>query len=345
MSGALNPYLYKRLYQLFGKVTYASKGERFSGVPTPGGMTNVTQAGEYYRVNCPYCRDTRGRLWISHKWGVPDEHGNAHWWMVWCYDDMHCMQHEANRKDLLTKVYKGLGREQRRALPIYDGEMELAELTEIAPPGDNILRLSELHPSHPAILYLQSRGFDPQHLEERWQIGYVNGYCEGYTPMTDRIYIPIHQNGELVFWQGRHVGEANWKYTPKYWGRRNVAKKKILYNWDVAKRFPWGILVEGVTDVWAMGDHAVAMLGDRFSEFHSDMVRRHWDVLVVLVDNMETYLASEDQFDALRRNNVRVVRVDLPDDQDPASADNDVAWDCIDRTCRQEGLDLLAVRA
>src|SRR5205085_9645610 len=34
----------------------------------------VDWPGEYYAVSCPYCSDTRQRLWINHRWGkyVPE---------------------------------------------------------------------------------------------------------------------------------------------------------------------------------------------------------------------------------------------------------------------------------
>ena len=33
----------------------------------------ASNPGEYYRIACPFCLDTRHRLWINHRWGVgPD---------------------------------------------------------------------------------------------------------------------------------------------------------------------------------------------------------------------------------------------------------------------------------
>ena len=342
---ALNTYLYNQLTEQFGTVLIASQGEAFLAMPGTNAQSNVVQAGEYYRVNCPYCRDTRQRLWVNHMWGIPDEHNNAHWWAVWCYNDTHCMKYEANRKDLITRVYKAIGRDRRCRLPVARGHIEPTELCEVRVPGDNIVPLTSLHPSHPAIYYLANqRGFDPEYLEKRFGVGWVDGHCEDYRKMTDRIYIPVYQNGQLVFWQGRVPSDdMDWRLTEKYWGRRNVAKRKILYNYDVAKTKPWGMLVEGVTDVWRMGDHAFAMLGDNLSPPQVDMILAAWRTLVVLVDNERAYYNSEDAFTQLRYKGVTVVRVDLPEGADPASVDNDFAWDLIDGTCSQQGVDLLGL--
>lgn len=70
----LRPELYRRLAYLFKHVDIAKQGEPMvtrvhlsavSGKP----KLKILSKGEEYRVTCPYCNDTRSRLYINHMWG------------------------------------------------------------------------------------------------------------------------------------------------------------------------------------------------------------------------------------------------------------------------------------
>jgi DNA primase len=73
-----------------------------------------------------------------------------------------------------------------------------------------------------------------------------------------RIVIPIFRGGLLVGWQARDVtGSSPIKYlTTPGW-----KKTEVLYNMDVAKWYSDVVLVEGPTDVWRVGDNAMALMG------------------------------------------------------------------------------------
>lgn len=336
----LNPDLYNRLHQLFGTVEIAREGEAMIGGPIPGTRTyQFQQKGEYYRVSCPYCSDTRKRLWISHAWGVPDRYGNSHWWMLICFNER-CTDNEANRKDLITRVYKGIGRERRAQIRIAEGREDTGEIGPVTWPGE-VTPINRLHPTHPAAIYLRDeRGYDLDRLYWRWGVHFHEGFCPDYREMTDRIVIPVIMNGEMVSWQGRYVGTTDWRVTPKYFTRTNANKSKMLYNYDVAKQQPFGVLVEGVTDVWSLEDVGVAMLGDQFSTTQAELALQAWRALVVVVDSLESYYKSEEMYDQLNQK-IPVVQVTLPDGADPDSLDNDYLWSLIDGCARQRGLDLL----
>lgn len=230
---ALNPTLYKRLPQEFGEVSIANEGEQFSAVAAEGGKLHVIHSGEYYCINCPYCRDTRKRLWINHMWGIPDKViGTSHWWMAYCYNEP-CLEHEANRKDLIARIYKSIGRERRSRLKVRTGTLERAALRKVEAPHGNIVPLSQLPRSHPANYYLANiRRFDPLYLEQRFGVGFVDGHCPDHAPMSNRIYIPVYMNGQLVSWQGRlPTDDADWRATPKYYGRRPRCRTRISAFW------------------------------------------------------------------------------------------------------------------
>ena len=67
-----NKFLYNKLQALFGSVLIA----------------RADAEDEDYRVNCPFCSDTRHRLYISCQWGVYDPfagHSNIH--LIRCYNE------------------------------------------------------------------------------------------------------------------------------------------------------------------------------------------------------------------------------------------------------------------
>src|SRR4051812_35871748 len=73
----MNPDLYEALRQVFGHVVVVKHGEAFGLAPRPmpvyrnGKLAfkqDVREYGESYRIDCPYCNDTRQRLWIPYMW-------------------------------------------------------------------------------------------------------------------------------------------------------------------------------------------------------------------------------------------------------------------------------------
>src|ERR1043166_541750 len=74
MSSPLRPELYHRLLDCFGSVLVANEGEAMDACVRTDRLTgrqelSVNLPGEYFRVSCCFCNDTRHRLWINHRWG------------------------------------------------------------------------------------------------------------------------------------------------------------------------------------------------------------------------------------------------------------------------------------
>ncbi len=103
--------------------------------------------------------------------------------------------------------------------------------------------------------YLVNRGFDPAHLETKYRLmGTINAGT-----YAGRVMIPIFWQGRMVSYQGRLIvrGEPKYKACPK--DQELIAHEDILYNYDNAGDM--AIVVEGVFDVWRLGDGAVATFG------------------------------------------------------------------------------------
>ena len=123
MTRPLNPFLHERLTSVFESVQIRNEGESMRGryVPDVKGRRFIVDVpGEYYVVSCPFCNDTRNRLWVNHVYGVPDQCGDSRFWAAHCFNE-DCLSEPAYRKDLITRVYGGISRDQRRSVRIRPG--------------------------------------------------------------------------------------------------------------------------------------------------------------------------------------------------------------------------------
>ena len=185
-----------------------------------------------------------------------------------------------------------------------------------------VVPLANLPPDHKAVRYVAERGFDPGELSRIYGIGYYDRPDPEVAMANGRIIIPVSTEGRLIGWQARFVGERDWSActVPKYYGMRGMAKNFALYNVDQARTHPWSVLVEGVTDVWAIGSHAIGLLGKSISFAQRRILQAIFRdrPLVVMLDGdaqreneaITRYLAES--------SSAGVVCVTLPGGQDPA---------------------------
>ncbi len=168
----LNAQLYHRIRQQFGHVEIANQGEPLgvSGTRVLGNRrvgSNIVNPGEYYRVNCPFCHDTRRRLWINHSYGKIDPvNGQPLAHLAICYND-DCLYDEANR-NLLRDMLLGLRNRGARTINWGNssgGVVPTGGLREMPWPG-SVTEIWRLFDSHPAILYLNDRGFAKSQLAQ-----------------------------------------------------------------------------------------------------------------------------------------------------------------------------------
>lgn len=359
----LNPTLYSLLRQRFGKVVPANEGIAMCGAPrmaaatsvyggtsfgpaydsglSPFGqqrrrrISNVLTWGEYYRVSCPFCRETRQRLWINHLYGTKDDVGIPQHWLAHCYNEK-CTTDPAVRALLEFHIF-GIG--QHPQLQIMQGENVSAVLSETRPPGP-IAAFHELFPEHPVRRYLLERRYDLAYLSSQYGVGMCVDSTE-FPAMRGRIYIPIVMHGQLVGWQGRYPDELDWKATgiPKYYGRPGMAKGRMLYNLDVAKQWPFVVVVEGVPSVWRLGGPAVALLGKTLTG-PQRILLNYWagkPIIIMLdpdaADNSEGIVRELKQTAASP-----VVEIRLPGDYDPGDYEHEVGVAMIRNAARLQGV-------
>lgn len=338
----LNPTLFDLMRLAFGPVKISMPGAhgvfhtpQFSAIRRRL-ESCLLDEGEYYQVSCPFCDDTRQRLYVNYLWGTPDPASGVplrH--LAVCYNADCLKEHYASFEESLCTHMDVPRREMfKRLHAIHPPEYSdaPAALGPVFLPGD-VTPLDELPPDHYSVRYLRDRGFDPSELASDWGVGFCARANGSHRGAERRIIVPIVQDGVMVSWQGRWPSD-DWKRdgVQKYYNLPGSRKSQVLYGLDNAAGFPCVIVTEGVTDAWATGDGAVAILGKTVSPQQQALLAR-WatkgHLLVLMLDpgawtdehvNRE---AAEQKHDILlgalnKSFDGKVVEVTLPPGRDPA---------------------------
>lgn len=338
----LNPALFNQLQARFGAVRITNAGQRrnVDYVPDPsrpGRMrANTRVYGEQYSVNCPFCGETRQRLSISYAYGELDPVTLTKNYRLWNCFNSSC-QKAAGNSDRL-KVYTAIpigSRATQQVARADHTQTDSATSTPVAPkPFPHCDSIDTLPADHPAIIYLQSRGFDAGELAQLWQV-----YCQ-FSPTNsyltqNRLIIPIFGYGAHAFapnleparlmltgWQSRRIGEID-DGRPKYLSCPGMEKSKLLYGLHMAVggRGPvW--ICEGATDCWRIGPGAVAIFGKTISDHQLGLLVHHFAgrPIAVLLDRdarseAEQLRTKLQRARGLSTGDRRVVLVDLPSDR------------------------------
>jgi len=119
--------------------------------------------------------------------------------------------------------------------------------------------------------YLKSRDFDPDVLEERYQLrgtGYLGNY-------KFRIIAPIFFEHKMVSYQGRDITERS-ALPYKACAQADEARdhKHCLYG---AELVPGSdvVIVEGIVDAWRLGPGAVATFGIEHTQAQLNLLRKY----------------------------------------------------------------------
>lgn len=351
MSEALNPHLYRRLKRHFGRVRIAHNGHaaKYVGirdVVDDSPKLAFTHTGEYYQVCCPYCNDTRFRLYINHLYGKRDTFGRRMSFLAVCYNETACMSKEQNSRDLYETLSEmdGVLEECR----IKEGKEVSEEAREISLPGPCKL-LSELKPDHKARLYLQDRNLDPDYLAEKFGVMYC--IDSHYFLARDRILVPVYDRDKLKGWQTRYIGELPWKdktkkkdLPPKWFTYPGMPRRLLIYNFDRAREYETGVIVEGCGDVWGVGMPGMATFGSSMS--YQQMKR----ILAVFRKRKLVLLYDPEEFNTAATKRLRekfarqlagnFVAVKLPSGTDPGSLERDFLRDYMKEKAAKKGLTL-----
>lgn len=345
MADTLNPHLYRQLVRKFGLVRVVCPGEKMLartdydawGEP----RLQIDHPGEYYKVCCPYCRDTRYRLYVNHMFCQLDGHNRRMKYVAVCYNE-NCL----DRSDNLRTLIEDLDEINLFGARVMEGRVVPEDAREVAEPG-TCIPLSSLKPADPARVYLTSRGFDPDALGELFQVT----LCveSRYTLAQNRLIIPVIDRGKLKGWQARYIGELDWKgprrheLPPKYFScPGSNFRSKCILNFERMKEWATGVIVEGPTDVFRFGSMAGCIFGNTMTETQrrrfTAVFRLRTGVLVLDPEECESASTKKllDYFLGVMPGRFCAVR--LPPGTDPGSLDRTVLKEYVRAAAAAQGV-------
>lgn len=143
---------------------------------------------------------------------------------------------------------------------------------------------TELQPQH--VKYLESRNFDPDYLVQEWgllgtgPVSMLDGINFSY-----RILAPILWNADEVTFQTRDITNRHpLRYLACPENREIMKHKHILYG----KQNKWGdigICVEGITDVWRLGEFSFCTFGIKFTYAQLRLISNTFKRVFVIFDD------------------------------------------------------------
>ncbi|MBY0232332.1 MAG: hypothetical protein K2W96_23895, partial [Gemmataceae bacterium] len=304
----------------------------------------VLSAGEYMRVDCPYCGDQRKRLWINHRWGRYEESlDSKNLWLAYCYNE-HCLAQPGRARHLYERLFNDVGDGAPPQDIVRRGRRPSPTPSEVGPPG-TVVALSSLELGHHAVRYLSGRGFDAVDIYSRYGVRYCTEALPEYPLVTGRIVIPIAMRSKIVGWQARLISEPSSKHIPKWYSMPHFKKTEVLYGYDQAKQHPIVVVTEGIMDAWRYGPGAVALLGKTLSQSQALLLTQTWrDGVIACMLDGDAPEENRALCERLSISHPRVLRVDLPDGKDPADCTRDFLRKAVEEAAAARGLDLDALR-
>jgi len=221
----------------------------------------------------------------------------------------HCSKKQAYA---ITKKFLNLDAAiaQRYKEPIYTDEVKLKGLTK------------EFPQEH--LDYLKNRNFDPAFLIRRYNL-YAGTYIGDF---KFRIVAPVYLDNTLVSLVGRDITDkSDQRYKALAVSKSKMPLKSTLYNIDSVQRD--AIIVEGITDVWRIGDGCVATLGTKVTSDQVLLLRGIRNAYVLfdaeakneaeklsvmlqgIVEHVEIILLDQGDPAELREHEVRLLRKEL----------------------------------
>lgn len=277
----LNPSLYQSLQDAYGHVRVQALGQACKRPEWQlNNLTGRTElkfdkrysTGEFYRVKCPFCpkRDGRYVLYVHHMYGQTVDERSAIG-LATCYR-CHFEKDEFNRDCFREAVLLGLPVNGGK---VREGEIKKYKLGPTTWPG-KVCKLSELPENHPARRFIAFRGFDLKKLEKHYDIKFCVSVSNlEYGMASGRIVIPIKKRGKLIGWQARYPGAVpSGSAVPPYYTLPGFPTDQTIYNLDGMSKCKTGIVVEGVTDVWALGAWAGAIFGSMIHPPQLELLKR-----------------------------------------------------------------------
>ncbi len=164
--------------------------------------------------------------------------------------------------------------------------------------------------------YLRRRRFDSDELERKYNL--LGTGPAGHLP--HRIVIPVFHQGRMVSWQARDItDQAELRYISAGPDKEEIRHKDILYNLDNCRGRNI-IVVEGITDVWRLGDGCCATFGTKVRLAQVRLLAEYSRVFFVYDGEAQAQALARRLCRALSGMGVQAENI-LLDDGDPGDMD------------------------
>jgi hypothetical protein len=288
-KNVLNLILFNRIKNTFKNVRIGNTGQKqlrkkTRDIITGRDVVKIDNWGEHYAVCCPFCNDTRFRCLISHRYGTLDEFGKKQTRLVVCFNagcPLALKQTEVYEK--LEQMLTGHKLYDLTKVSVKEGREVDVDAVRMNWPGD-VVRVDKLPENHPAVVYLKSRHFEPEHLGKFYNVHWCTKSAK--VLCNEKLIVPIYHNKKMVGWQARAAYETNWKLSniPKYFTAPGTPKRNIIYNFGNMLKCNMAVIVEGVTSVWRGGNHFGAVLGSSIFSPQIAMIAKNFHSCILLFD-------------------------------------------------------------
>ena len=208
-------------------------------------------AGSNTATNCPYCGDTRQRLYFNYEWAVPDPEATTT--STWSNASTRTAWPTRERQqDLLKRVYP-LGRERCQA-PAPPSAVPPPQPFVPSLPNGILVPVDRLPEAHAASQIPAAAELRPGSPVGDLAGAVLRAVGRRTANPSRRLIIPIYDAEQrLAGWQARYVGECP-DSVPKYLSCKGMKKSQLLYGLAGSGSTTGPVvIVEGPTDVWRLG--------------------------------------------------------------------------------------------
>ena len=170
------------------------------------------------------------------------------------------------------------------------------------------------------LTYLLNRGFDPDALIAKYDL-YAGGRIGDY---NHRIIIPIYYKRNMVSFTSRDItGLSDIPYIHSGINKSIIDPKRLIYNYDNVKIGKTIIVVEGVFDVWRIGEGAVCIFGTEYTWEQIEMILDKEPIRIIILfdaDAADKGRSLANQFSGIGIKDVKnfIIDRDDPDKLDKA---------------------------
>lgn len=167
-------------------------------------------------------------------------------------------------------------------------------------------------PTQKAYNYLKNRNFNPDYIIEKYSLLFPD-FTSAY---RNRIVIPFFENNQTVTFTSRDIGYSEVRYKSLSSEKSIKTPKETLYNIDSVNSNKV-LIVEGVFDVWRIGDNCLSVSGSSITDDHiKQLIQKRIRYVFLCYDN-EYEAQTRAENDAMKLSaffDVKIIKQDYAKD-------------------------------